>query len=169
MSKKSTAQIEGNKNEQIVTISPATGLTPQQEQACVLLASGESYTATAQRLNVSRGTLYKWQVSLAFQCYYNQQVKDYQAEVKNGLLGLHSEAVDTVRELMKTAGEATRLKAAIWLLERVEAVDVGVTDVRELLKNKHYKKKWDLGLDDGYLDTRAYNAELEELGLSDDV
>ena len=165
MRERKTAPTEGNKSEQNTTISPATGLTPQQEQACILLASGESYTATAQRLNINRGTLYKWQESLPFQCFYNQQCSDYKAEVRNALFGLHSEAVETVRELMQTGGEATRLKAAIWLLEKVEAVEVGATDVREVLKAQHTEPIFDLPTTS--LNDKAYRQALKELGLSE--
>lgn len=165
MRERKTAPTEGNKSEQNTTISPATGLTPQQEQACILLASGESYTAVAQRLNINRGTLYKWQDLLPFQCFYNKQCSDYKAEVRNALLGLHAEAVDTVRELMHNGGEATRLKAAIWLLEKVEAVEVGATDVREVLKAQHTEPIF--GLPTTSLNDKAYRQALKDLGLSE--
>lgn len=166
MNKKKTCSTESNNIEQNATISPTTGLTPQQEQACVLLASGESYTATAQRLGVNRGTLYKWQDNIAFQCFYNQQVKDYQAEVKNALLGLHSEAVETVRELLHTGGEQTRLKTALWLLEKIEAVEVGATDVREELRTQHTEPIFDLPQTS--FNVKAYRQALKTMGLSDD-
>ena len=158
---------DSNKSEQKATVSPATGLTPQQEQACILLASGESYTTVAERLGIHRGTLYKWQDSLPFRCFYNKQCSDYKAEVKNALLGLHNEAVATVKELLQTGGEATRLKAAMWLLEKVEAVDVGASDVREALKRQATQSRWS---DDDWVtfDKRAYQQSLKEFGLSDE-
>ena len=165
MRERKTAPTEGNKSEQNTTISPATGLTPQQEQACILLASGESYTAVAKRLNINRGTLYKWQDLLPFQCFYNKQCSDFKADVRNALLGLHAEAVDTVRELMNNGGEGTRLKAAIWLLERVEAVEVGATDVREVLKAQHTEPIFDLSKTS--LNDKAYRQALKDLGLSE--
>ena len=159
---------DSNKSEQKATVSPTTGLTPQQEQACILLASGESYTTVAERLGINRGTLYKWQDSLPFRCFYNKQCSDYKSEVKNALLGLHNEAVATVRELLHTGGEAIRLKAAIWLLEKVEAVEVGATDIRAKLKEQHTTSTvldiWDSGV----LDERAYKRALKEYGLSDE-
>lgn len=164
MRERKTAPTEGNKSEQNTTISPATGLTPQQEQACVLLASGESYTATAQRLNINRGTLYKWQEMLPFQCFYNQQCSDYKAEVRNALLGLHAEAVNTVRELMHNGGEATRLKAAIWLLEKVEAVKVNGTNIRTVLRERYTEHISD---DYSRFNEYCYQEALKEFGLED--
>ena len=47
-----------DKKQQKPTLSPLTGLTPQQEQAAMMLASGENLTAVARQLNLNRSTLY---------------------------------------------------------------------------------------------------------------
>ena len=57
---------EVNKNAQNATISPTTGLTPQQEQACILLASGENVTNVADKLSLNRGTLGSSRISGAW-------------------------------------------------------------------------------------------------------
>lgn len=158
----------GNKNEQKTTKSEQTGLTPIQEQACMMLASGEGFTTVAEKLSLNRGTLYKWQQNTAFICYYNQQCQDYKSEVKNALLGLHNQAVATVRELMTTGNESTRLKAALWLLEKVEAVEVGDTNVRAVLKARctHGFENW--GELTPQLDKSEYKRALKEYGLSEE-
>lgn len=166
MKDKNKAMDKGDNNQQNATISPATGLTPQQEQACILLASGESYTATAQRLNINRGTLYKWQLSLPFQCFYNQQCSNYKAEVRNAIFGLHALAVSTVKELINNGSEATRLKASVWLLEKIGAVEVGNTDVREILKERCYRQVHDNKLTVA-LSNDAYRRTLKEFGLNE--
>lgn len=122
-----------NKNQQKPTTptrSTVTGLTPQQEQACIMLASGETLSAVARQLNLNRSTLYEWQGNTAFQCYYNKQCQEHRQEVKNALLGLHRGAIDTLTALLNNGSENTRLKAAIWLLERVASVEVGATDIK---------------------------------------
>ena len=102
---------------------------------------------------------------MPFQCFYNTQCNDYKAEVRNALLGLHSEAVDTVRELMQNGGEATRLKAAMWLLEKVEAVEVGATDVKEALKAQHTEPIFDIPT--ASLNEKTYRQALKDWGLSE--
>lgn len=154
-----------NKIEQNATISQETGLTPQQEQACVMLASGEGYTAVASKLGINRGTLYRWQDNLAFRCFLNRQCRDYRDEVKNGLIGLHSEAVATVRELLKAGNEATRLKAAVWVIEKVMAVEVGKTDIREALREK--ATSTDFFREYEKFNEADYRKYLKEYGLSE--
>ncbi len=155
-----------DKKQQKPTLSPLTGLTPQQEQAAMMLASGENISAVARQLNLNRSTLYEWQANTAFQCFYNQQCQDHQQAVKNALFGLHRQAIDTLTNLLTNGNENTRLKASMWLLERVAAVEVGDTRLKEVLKKKctHTPTDWDLDV----LNEREYKAELKRYGLQDD-
>ena len=157
-----------NKIEQKATINKATGLTPQQEQACVLLASGDSYTAVAEVLNINRGTLYKWQQLPTFECYYNQQCKDYQNGVKNSLLGLHRQAIETIGDIILNGNENTRLKASMWVLDRIATMEVGATDVRPVLQKQCTSKVFD-DLPLTQLNEGNYNNKLKEYGLSKEL
>ena len=156
-----------DKKQQKPTISALTGLTPQQEQAATMLASGENLTAVARQLNLNRSTLYEWQTNTAFQCFYNQQCQEHQEAVKNALFGLHRTAVDTLTDLLTNGNENTRLKAATWLLERVAAVRIGETQIREVLKKQctHAPSGWG---DLSTLNEGEYKAELKRYGLSDE-
>lgn len=156
-----------NKNAQKSTINKATGLTPQQEQACIMLASGESYTAVAERLDINRGTLYKWQSLPTFECYYNLQCKDYKDGVKNGLLGLHKQAMDTIAELMVSGNENTRLRASMWVIDKVCDIKIGEVDVRGVLQKQCTSDIFDFDLNK--FNERAYQGKLKEYGLSEDI
>ncbi|WP_314311634.1 phBC6A51 family helix-turn-helix protein [Hoylesella saccharolytica] len=156
-----------NRIEQKATISPTTGLTPQQEQACILLASGESVTDVADKLSLNRGTLYKWQQNKAFECYYNKQCQEYKNEVKNGLLGLHQQAVATIKQLITIGSEVTRLKAATWVLDKVEAIEVGETNIRRVLKEQCTTTNNGWG-DFTNFDEKEYNKQLKVLGLDEE-
>lgn len=156
-----------NRIEQKATISPTTGLTPQQEQACILLASGESVTDVADKLSLNRGTLYKWQQNKAFECYYNKQCQEYKNEVKNGLLGLHQQAVATIKQLITIGSEATRLKAATWVLDKVEAIEVGETSIRRVLKEQCTTTNNGWGNFTNF-DEKEYNKQLKVLGLDEE-
>ena len=164
MAERMTAPDEGNNIEQKTTPNEAYTLTPQQEQACLLLASGESYTTTAERLGINRGTLYKWLGIVEFKRYLDRQCALYQDEVKMALLSLHGEAVRALQELMQKGSEATRLKAATWLLDRVsgEGERCNVTAVRELfIKQCTY----DWGGSTKFFDEDGYKELLQQCGM----
>lgn len=156
-----------NKLEQKTTINKATGLTPQQEQACVLLASGENYTAVAEALNINRGTLYRWLQLPTFECYYNSQCKEYQDEVKNSVLGLHQQAIATLTEAMTHGSESSRLRASIWILEKVATMKIGATDIRLVLQEQCSSGVFDFQLTQ--FNECAYKNKLKEYGLSEDT
>ena len=59
--------------QNLTNLTLVTGLTPVQEQAAMLLASGESVTEVASKVNVNRATIYLWQQKINFQCFLNQQ------------------------------------------------------------------------------------------------
>lgn len=146
--------------------NPNTGLTPIQEQAAVLMASGETLTAVADKLGINRCTLYKWLDNVAFQCYYNRQCQDVKAEVKNGILGLCGNAFDAVRNILANGNENTRLKAAIWIMEKAGQIEIGQTDVKAALKQKATHPIIDA--DFTKLDETEYKSLLAECGLTDD-
>lgn len=47
-----------------------SGLTPIQEQAAIMLASGENITSVSEKLNLNRSTIYQWQQKITFQCFF---------------------------------------------------------------------------------------------------
>lgn len=155
-----------SRKQQKPTVSPTTGLTPQQEQAAIMLASGENLTGVARQLNLNRSTLYEWQENTAFQCFYNQQCQEHQQAVKNALFGLHSTAIDTLTDLLSNGNENTRLKASMWLLERVANTEVGETNIRAVLREKCTHD--DLDINWAKLNEGEYKAELRRYGLSDE-
>lgn len=155
-----------SRKQQKPTISPTTGLTPQQEQAAIMLASGENLTGVARQLNLNRSTLYEWQENTAFQCFYNQQCQEHQQAVKNALFGLHSTAIDTLTDLLNNGNENTRLKASMWLLERVANTEVGKTNIRAVLREKCTHNDMDINW--AKLNEGEYKAELRRYGLSDE-
>lgn len=155
-----------SRKQQKPTISPTTGLTPQQEQAAIMLASGENLTGVARQLNLNRSTLYEWQENTAFQCFYNQQCQEHQQAVKNVLFGLHSTAIDTLTDLLNNGNENTRLKASMWLLERVANTEVGKTNIRAVLREKCTHDDMDINW--AKLNEGEYKAELRRYGLSDE-
>jgi len=147
------------------SVNGQTGLTPMQEKAAMLLAAGGTLTGVAEQLGLNRSTLYKWQTIVTFQCFYNQQCSDNKANLKNGLFGLADAALEALRASLYSESEGIRLKAAMWLCERLEATAIGNTDVRAIIKQRHTQSSVIADWNRATLDESGYKAELKQLGL----
>lgn len=110
------------------------GLTPAQEQAVYLLASGKSITDVAKEIKVDRGTLYNWFDLPTFQAFYNGLRQEIKALVNDSLFSMHIEALETMRNCLKSENESLAFKAAVQIIEYVKASDTGLVDVREILR-----------------------------------
>lgn len=145
--------------------SGVTGLTPQQERAAIMLASGSSVLSVAEELKVSRGTIYEWRRLITFRCYVNEQSKDYVDTIKGGVMSLADEAIAAIRDSLHSENEATRLKAAMWVADKAKDYQVGETNAVEAVKKECTTAMfsgWDEQLDEG-----VYKQKLKELGLKD--
>ena len=77
-------------------------ITPQQERAIGLMASGKTATDAAAGVGVSRATLYRWmRDDPAFVAAWNAWQGDQRQATRAQLLGLSGEAVAAVRGAMQ--------------------------------------------------------------------
>ena len=77
---------------------------------------------------MNRTTIYQWQQRISFQCFYNQQCQMIQDNIRNGLCGLYAEALNAVQGCLQSPNEATRLKAAMYVIGKVEMIDASRQD-----------------------------------------
>lgn len=122
-----------DKNQQYRTES---GLTPLQEQAAILLASGETITAISEKLDINRSTIYEWQGILTFRCFYNKQCEIIRERIKAGLFGLQDEAFNAIKDILKGDNQAMKLKAATWILDKASEASIGATDPIGILRDE---------------------------------
>jgi len=159
-----------NKRQQNSTNSAlVTGLTAIQEQAAILLASGDSVTEVAEKVNVNRTTIYQWQQKISFKCFYNQQCQIIQDNIRNGLCGLYAEALEAVRGCLQSTNEAARLKAAMYVIGKVEMIDASRQDpeaeIRKLCTSIESPLDWDVIKPHKVLDERKYKELMKDNGL----
>ena len=122
-----------------------TGLTPQQEKAVVLLASGNNVTDTAKQLKIERSTIYQWSERENFQAYYNMLCKEIQSNTKNCLFGLLDDAFNAIKESLNSENPNVRLKAALSVIDRTNIAEIGLADPIELIRRKCTEKTmWDV-------------------------
>lgn len=125
-----------------ITVSEATGLTPTQEEACTLLASGSSVTDVATKLDVSRTAIYQWQRQTTFKVYFNKQRSVIQSTTLQGLFGMATEAIGAIRDSLHSEDEKVRLKAATYIVDKLQGVEVGQTDIIKAIEGEATKNIW---------------------------
>ena len=157
-----------NRFEQKQTISTESGLTPLQEQAATLLASGKNISAVAEELSLSRGTIYQWQQKLAFQCYFNFQRQEAKDTLESGLFSLYNEALEAIKGCLTSENETIKLKAATYIIQKIEESPMGETNIREVLKEQATTKEsilpnWEMERE--VFNEKEYKRLLEENGL----
>lgn len=146
-------------------ISDITGLTPTQERACSLLASGETIEAVAEQVNVPESTLILWQRQTTFKCFFNQKRSNIRGNLIQGVYSLAQEAVNALRQSLNSDNEQTRLKAATYIVDKLQGMEVGQTDIiAEVRAEATYMDTLSV---EGYLHEDEYEAKLKELGIKE--
>lgn len=98
-------------------------ITPTQQVVITAILAGSSVVEACENANVNRATFYRWQSNdPAFLAELNKQRAELNESIRNGLLSLAREAVDTLGTVMRDANQpgATRVKAASAVLERID-------------------------------------------------
>lgn len=147
-----------------------TGLTPQQEKAVALLASGQTITETAKQLNIERSTLYQWGTKANFQAYFNTLVKEIQDNTENCLFGLLDEALKTLRDSLSSKNESVKLKAALSIIDRIKDVKVDETDPVQMLRKQctHTVDLFEMEFTKDAFDTARFERLMLDNNLSED-
>ena len=117
-------------------ICEETELTPLQEKAVYLLASGKNVTDTGKELNTDRATLYYWQKQPEFEAFYNKVRTEYKEQAKNELINLFSEALSTLKDCLQSKNENLKLKTAIYILEQTKDFEIGYTTKEAINKDR---------------------------------
>ena len=151
-----------------VQVSSVTGLTPTQERACSLLASGAKTAEVAQKLDVPEQTIYLWQKQTTFVCYYNKQRSVIKNAAVQSLFGLMDEAVTAIRESLNSTNESVRLKAASYIIDKLQNVEVGKTDIVEAVRAEAtYSDTEGWGITENVFHESEYRDRLQELGVKE--
>lgn len=151
-----------------VQVSSVTGLTPTQERACSLLASGAKTAEVAQKLDVPEKTLYLWQKQTTFVCYYNKQRSVIKDAAVQSLFGLMDEAVTAIRESLNSTNESVRLKAASYIIDKLQNVEIGKTDIVEAVRAEaSYSDTEGWGITENVFHESEYRDRLQELGVKE--
>jgi hypothetical protein len=145
-------------------INPQSGLTPIQEKAVLLLVAGKKYSQVSEELEIDRSTLYLWAEKLTFQTFFNKMCIEVQDEVRNGLFGMYNDAVKAVEEGLKSTNLTIKLKTATWLIEKLQNLNIGEKNPRNILREYATSSIWPEILDTTF-DQKKYLKLCQENGI----
>lgn len=124
------------KSNTMEVFNKETGLTPIQENAINLLLSGDTISSVAQKLKIDRSTIYQWQSKENFQAYYNYLNEKIKFTAESELIGLYNQAIQALKDSLNASNHSVRLRAACWLLEKIDSKPVGESDPRKMIEEK---------------------------------
>lgn len=95
-------------------------LTPAQQKAVALLAAGESGRKTAQQVGVTPECLSHWRRLPSFNAALHSLRAEALGSARDALLALGTKAVQTLDDLMSSANDQIRLRAATAVLQLLQ-------------------------------------------------
>ena len=120
-------------------------LTPKQQEAAALVASGKTQRQAAEAVGVSPQTLTAWAKSEAFKSQVQALLQPAHEGVQTALQGLHQRAAEVLASLLETAPPATKLQAIRLIFEINKATPTltPAEDPAALFEDvmKHFKKQ----------------------------
>lgn len=149
-------------------VNKETGLTPVQEKAAQLLTEGKGITECAEELGIAPPDLYKWEGKPNFQAYCNRLALNQKLDTSQKLLSLQEKALEAIEGCLESDNEAVRFKAAMYIVEKVEKREIGIADVREMLRNQATESGEPFGKPffSDIFDEKKYKQLCKENGLS---
>ena len=117
-------------------------LEPRQQHAMALLAGGKGVDEVCGALNIHRTTLWRWRKQPEFIAGWNQMVKQGKEKQIQALLGLQQQAFNVLRDCLSSQNELLRYKAAITIVEKVEAISEGPVYADEIQHKQQQDEKF---------------------------
>ena len=117
-------------------------LEPQQQQALVLLAGGQSVDEISDTLKIHRTTLWRWRKQPEFIASWNQMIQQGKEKQLKSLLDLQQQAFNVLRECLSSQNELLRFRAAIAIVEKVGVMPDGSVYADEILHKQQQDEKF---------------------------
>ena len=117
-------------------------LEPQQQQALVLLAGGQSVDEISDTLKIHRTTLWRWRKQPEFIASWNQMVKQGKEKQVQALLELQQQALSVLKDCLSSQNELLKFKAAITIMEKIGAITEGPVYVDEIQHKQQQDEKF---------------------------
>jgi AcrR family transcriptional regulator len=167
--------VEGERNGGSSSSAAAEAfLTPQQNQALLLLGDGMAISEVAKKLGVHRATVYRWLKSdPPFRAAYNAWQVEQRESCRAMLLQCAQRASQRIAECVNVdSGLALRLVKSLGMLSAGEPLPIDPKTVKQVIRLEEMEEKsalerrWDEQFDGGRPDANALLAALRRFGPS---
>ena len=98
---------------------PVQALTPKQRRTIAAIITTRTHEDAMQTVGVTRQTFYKWLKIPAFRDELRRRLDDLTEDAIGQLKSAAGEAVQTLRGLLKSENESTRLRASIAIIDQI--------------------------------------------------
>lgn len=135
------------------------GLTPLQEKSVSLLMSGKNICQVASECGLPEETILQWQGLVSVQCYKNRLMQRARGQMEFRLASMYEDALKALQDCLNSENDSIRLKAASAVVEMINALKIGGTDVRKEIRQKCSPE------DNIWIDEDKYQRMLKENGV----
>ena len=118
-------------------------LTPPQQQALALLASGQRIEEISRSLGINRSTLWRWRQEPQFIAEWNQLLHEIKEVQERVLLELQQKAMRALEDCLNSRNEMVKLRASLTILDKIERLRVGSTEATQILRNQQQTARMD--------------------------
>lgn len=98
-------------------------LTPAQMRCLPLLVIGLSANKVAEKANVSATKISQWKSDPIFMEALELSRRDAVSDAQKAFKGLSLKAIEILSETLDSGSEANRLKASIYILDKIELAE----------------------------------------------
>ncbi len=118
-------------------------LTPPQQQALALLASGQRIEEISRSLGINRSTLWRWRQEPQFIAEWNQLLHEIKEVQERVLLELQQRAMGALEDCLNSRNEMVKLRASLTILDKIEGLRVGSTEATQISRNQQQAARMD--------------------------
>ena len=111
-------------------------LTANQNKALALLATGQSVEEISNSLGRHRSTLWRWRQEPQFIAEWNKLIYETKEVQERALLEMQAKAIGALGDCLNSRNEMVKLRASLTILDRIQGLRVGATEVTQILLNQ---------------------------------
>jgi hypothetical protein len=117
-------------------------LSGQHEKLVCELLSGKTISQVSKEMDINRTNIYETLKLPVVQARYNQLLEDIKSNTENSLFALYDQVSASIKKCLNSDNEQVSFKAAMYLLDKLDKLNIGKTDPEALIKQRKRDKEY---------------------------